>query len=168
MEGEQAPEAPVKKSPEQYEKDKIVRALDSIGLMMQNLTKGNEHINPEDTHFKVDAVHLSLTSTHPRTGMFAFEGELTKGSAFPELNSEENYIPDIKNIAIPAKTRLSGVAKSLINSWEGTLSANGYHTFIVTNVSGPEQVKFWESVGYQMPKGETKPHAPYFMFKKKD
>lgn len=166
MEGEITSIAP--KTPEQFERDKIIRTLNSIGLMMENLTKDNEFIDPKEAKFKVDEIHLGLESAKPQTGFFHFEGNLTKSATFPELKNDSHYIPVIKNLAVPPKVRGQGIASSLIRSWEGSLSANGYHTFVVTNVSGPEAVKFWKNKGYQMSEKEIKPHAPGFMYKRKD
>lgn len=145
-------------------KERALRILYSTAREIQNLLQGHE-IKPEEAILKVDNLHLDIESARPQFGSFSFWGGLVGKHTFPELQTQKKYIPVIKNLKLPDKVRKKGLGSAIVKTWEKSMENAGFDNLVVTNLSSPKAIVFWQNLSYKIPEAEKHKKTPYYMYK---
>lgn len=118
------------------------------------------------TYYNNDRAELSLMG-YVNSQKLYFWASVVPGWAFNNYHDvpDESFAAVIHNIEVPEQLRDRGIGSRLVNIWESTLSNEGIHLFVATNIASEKAKLYWAHRGYQVPELEAWKKLPYCMYK---
>ena len=146
---------------------------EEISTILYNTAKAIENLLPdkirsEEAVLKVNSHYPDIQSTYFQSGKFSFWGGLVGKFSFPNLQTQQENVPVIKNLRIPSEVRGGRIGSAIVKTWEESMEKAGFKDFAITNLSSPEAILFWQKNGYEVPETEKHKKIPYYMYKKLD